>query len=75
MLRKCWVKAEKAVCLADLLVRRRLWESCDGQDLIEYALLAAFFSLTAAFAFPRISDSVGDIFERVRSELRRARLA
>jgi len=46
---------------------KRLWNEDRGQDLIEYALLAATFAVAAAGLFPSITTSISTIFSQVSS--------
>jgi pilus assembly protein Flp/PilA len=41
----------------------------EGQDLIEYALLAAFISLAAVLAIQSLGSAVNDVYTRVSSTL------
>jgi Flp pilus assembly pilin Flp len=51
-----------------LLVLTRLWRDEQGQDMIEYALLAATLAIVVAgFLPPAIMPSVSTIFSRVTS--------
>ena len=38
---------------------RRLWREDRGQDVVEYALLTAFFGLAALAAWTSIRDALG----------------
>jgi Flp pilus assembly pilin Flp len=40
-----------------------------GQDLIEYALLAAFVAVAAGAIFPNVMTSISTIFSTVSSEM------
>ena len=58
----------------DYLVRlsfrlRRLIEEKEGQDLVEYALLAGFVAVAAGALLPAISSSISTIFSRMGSVL------
>jgi pilus assembly protein Flp/PilA len=44
----------------------------EGQDLIEYALLAAFISLAAVLAIQSLGSAVNDVYTRVSSTLSNA---
>ena len=45
---------------------RRLWKDRRGQDLIEYALLAAFLTVAVAAIFPTdIAPNICKIFSKV----------
>ena len=52
-----------------LQVLRRLWVDDDGQDLIEYALLASFVSLASAVAVIHLGTVVSAIFDSIAGEL------
>ena len=41
----------------------------EGQDLIEYALLAAFISLAAVVAIQSLGSAVNNVYTRVSSTL------
>ena len=48
---------------------RRIVREDDGQDLIEYALLAAFISLAAVAAMTQLGTAINAIYQRVSSTL------
>ena len=48
---------------------RLLVEDSEGQDLIEYALLAGFVAVAAGALLPGISDSISVIFSKMASVL------
>jgi Flp pilus assembly pilin Flp len=48
---------------------RRLLVEDDGQDLIEYALLASFISLASAVAVTHLGTVVSDVFDQIATEL------
>ncbi len=51
----------------------RLWKRTQGQDLIEYALLAGFVAVAVAFIFPTsIGPSITNIMGKVSSILNSA---
>ncbi|NOT26359.1 MAG: Flp family type IVb pilin [Acidobacteria bacterium] len=52
-----------------LPVLRRLWFDDDGQDLIEYALLAGFVSLASALAVINLGTVISGIFDTIAEEL------
>ena len=52
-----------------LLKLRALAEDEEGQDLIEYALLAGFVAVAAGALLPAISTSISTIFSRMGSVL------
>ena len=53
-----------------LMIRvRQLVDDDEGQDLVEYALLAGFVAVAAGALLPGISASVSTIFSRMGSVL------
>ena len=49
---------------------RRLWKEDGGQDLIEYALLAATIAIVVAgFLPPTVMPSVSTIFSKISSSM------
>jgi pilus assembly protein Flp/PilA len=53
-----------------MTILRRLhirWRETDGQDLIEYALMAGFVAVAAGAIMPGVSTSVSAIFSKVAS--------
>ena len=48
---------------------RLLAEDSEGQDLVEYALLAGFVAVAAGALLPGISDSISVIFSKMASVL------
>ena len=45
----------------------RLWKEDRGQDLIEYALLAATFAVAIAGLVPNVANQISTIFSQVGS--------
>ena len=54
------------------IFRFRLWRETRGQDLVEYALIAAFVAVAAGATFPPVTASFSTIFSRVGSQLKLA---
>jgi len=53
-----------------IILLRTLWEENAGQDLIEYALLAATLAVVVAgFLPPALMPSVSTIFSKITSTL------
>lgn len=52
-----------------LALQTKIWKDNQGQDLIEYALLAGFVALAAGATFPSIAANISTIFSRVNSVL------
>ena len=48
---------------------RRLVREDDGQDLIEYALLAAFISLAAVAAITQLGTAINNIYTKISNTL------
>ena len=48
---------------------RRLVKDSEGQDLVEYTLLAGFVAVAAGALLPGISDSISVIFSKMASVL------
>lgn len=45
------------------------WRETEGQDLIEYALMAGFVAVAGGAAFPPVATSLSTIFSKVGSVL------
>lgn len=50
-----------------ILSRLKLWSDRNGQDLIEYALMAGFVAVAAGAAFPPVATTISQIFSKVQS--------
>jgi pilus assembly protein Flp/PilA len=48
---------------------RPFWRDTQGQDLIEYALMAGFVAVAAGAVMPSVSSSVSTIFSKIGSVL------
>jgi pilus assembly protein Flp/PilA len=48
---------------------RQLVKDTEGQDLVEYALVAGFVAVAAGALLPGISNSISTIFSRMGSVL------
>ena len=48
---------------------RQIWNATSGQDLIEYALMAAFVAVAAGAIMPNVANSISTIFSKVVSLL------
>ncbi len=53
--------------IADVLLRLGIWKDNDGQDMIEYALLAGFVVLAASAVVPGVVPSISAILSKVGS--------
>ena len=47
----------------------RIWKDTQGQDLIEYALMAGFVAVAAGAIMPGVSTSISTIFSKISSSL------
>ena len=56
-------------CILKLIVRAKIWREEQGQDLIEYALMAGFVAVAAGAIMPNIASSISTIFSQVSSVL------
>lgn len=45
----------------------RIWKNRQGQDLIEYALMAGFVAVAAGAAMPSVASSISTIFSEISS--------
>ncbi len=45
----------------------RIWKNRQGQDLIEYALMAGFVAVAAGAAMPSVASSISTIFSQISS--------
>ncbi len=48
---------------------RRMWKEDEGQDLVEYALLAGLIALVAVVAITAAGVSVNSIWTRIQAAL------
>jgi pilus assembly protein Flp/PilA len=55
-----------------LLFLIRVWRNCQGQDLIEYALMAGFVAVAAGAIMPGVTSSISTIFSQVTSVMTNA---
>jgi len=54
------------------ILRLRLWRDRQGQDLIEYALMAGFVAVAAGAIMPGVANSISKIFSQVASVMTRS---
>jgi len=45
---------------------RRFFENEDGQDMVEYGLLAAFISIVAVVTIKAVGPLVNDLYQKVK---------
>ena len=48
-----------------ILYRLKRWRDTQGQDLIEYALMAGFFTVAAGAVIPGVGSNISAIFSKV----------
>jgi pilus assembly protein Flp/PilA len=53
--------------LIQVALKLRVWKDADGQDLIEYALMAGFVAVSAGAIMPGLASSANLIFSKVNS--------
>jgi pilus assembly protein Flp/PilA len=53
-----------------ILLRLARWRETQGQDLIEYALMAGFVAVAASAVMPGVASSISTIFSKVGSVLK-----
>jgi pilus assembly protein Flp/PilA len=51
----------------NLMWKLRIWADTNGQDLIEYALMAGFVAVAAGAIMPGVASSISKIFSKVSS--------
>lgn len=55
------------LCLCLAIRVRNLKQNAQGQDLIEYALMAGFVAVAAGALMPNIAASISTVFSKVSS--------
>jgi len=55
-----------------LVLRWQVWKDVQGQDLIEYALMAGFVAVAAGAIMPGVATSISTIFSKIASEMSRS---
>ena len=53
--------------LIELVVKLKVWKDTEGQDLIEYALMAGFVAVAAGAIMPGVASSINVVFSKVNS--------
>ena len=51
------------------ITSRGFWRDTQGQDLIEYALMAGFVAVAAGAVMPQVAGSITTIFGKITSLL------
>ena len=55
--------------LNTMILKAKIWADQNGQDLIEYALMAGFVAVAAGAIMPNVSTSISTIFSKITSSL------
>ena len=53
--------------IVNLALRLKIWKDNQGQDLIEYALMAGFVAVAAGAIMPNVAVSIQSIFSKIQS--------
>ena len=49
------------------ILKMQIWKDTQGQDLIEYALMAGFVAVAAGAIMPGVATSISTIFSKIAS--------
>jgi len=55
--------------MKNMLLQLKIWKDKNGQDLIEYALMAGFVAVAAGATMPNVASQINTIFNKVVSIL------
>jgi len=53
--------------LNNRLLKWKVWQDTQGQDLVEYALAAGMVAVAAVAAMPALSTTVNNVFSKIGS--------
>ena len=53
--------------LTKAILAMKIWRDRQGQDLIEYALMAGFVAVAAGALMPTVSTSISTVFSKISS--------
>ncbi|MCU1273789.1 MAG: Flp/Fap pilin component [Bryobacterales bacterium] len=53
--------------LTKAILAMKIWRDQQGQDLIEYALMAGFVAVAAGALMPTVSTSISTVFSKISS--------
>jgi pilus assembly protein Flp/PilA len=53
--------------LTNTILKLRIWADIQGQDLVEYALMAGFVAVSAGAIMPGVATSISTIFSSIAS--------
>ncbi len=51
------------------ILKLKIWADTEGQDLVEYALMAGFVAVAAGAIMPGIATSISTIFSSIASTM------
>jgi pilus assembly protein Flp/PilA len=51
--------------IAQELLKLRVWQETNGQDLVEYALAAGLVAVAAVACMPGLSGTVNNVFTKI----------
>jgi len=49
------------------ILKADFWQDCQGQDLVEYSLMAGKVAVAAVAAMPALSSTVNNVFSKIGS--------
>jgi len=55
--------------MKNMLLKLKIWKDQQGQDLIEYALMAGFVAVAAGAVMPNVASQITKIFSKITSIL------
>ncbi len=55
--------------IINLFWKLTIWKDTQGQDLVEYALMAGFVAIAAGSIMPGVSRSISTIFSKISSTM------
>jgi len=70
-----WTLQEAVIKMHQLtkrILKLRIWTDIQGQDLVEYALMAGFVAVAAGAIMPGVSTSISTIFSQIASVMSNA---
>jgi pilus assembly protein Flp/PilA len=53
--------------LTKAILTMKIWRDKQGQDLIEYALMAGFVAVAAGALMPTVASSISTVFSKISS--------
>jgi Flp pilus assembly pilin Flp len=51
--------------IIDTILKLKIWKDNQGQDLVEYALMAGFLVAASAYTLPQVANSISNILNTV----------